>query len=610
MYKNKINITETKCQFINKILSLIKLGIDDLDKLDEKDKGREYFLELKETFFEKKDKMSLKNPIKILMKNANVLKNNRIEKKHILNIRDNKYIHFSFDLKDNKILDKELKKPELFFLKSDENLYFLKEKIDSGGNGIVFSCNDLSKKHFAVKIFKGVSPLRKKSFIDEAKFLFENDQENIIKVLDFCLLDNNVLFYVMELFDSSLNKYLKFNDENKFKLSVKEYYIIIDSMLGAIQYLESKELFHTDIKLDNILVKKGEDKKIEKIVLADFGCIGPNIRESTEDNPVGNIEFKAPEAFNMGEINVNRHDIYSLGLVFNKILTGVRPSGSNYKKVSDIKGWENYHFFDYIISIMIEQNEYYRQSINEIIELFNFYKEILFFKKNNFYKFKKIEGKRYIKFYLDFIFNKYGDFSVHNKKFKDKFGFELNFLKFEDKNKKLCIIKGQDVTNYKENHFKIIENPLALYSFYDNDIINIEFYHMESSVLIKKIYSQKETISFYNKENVKTNYLFSPLIRPYDNDIFYDSVKGTNTATEFIVFNLRLLKQNKNKKFILAYNRPFQEKSIKVSMNIERADIQSFPSSFKLYFLFDNKLFPIKMNNNFLNYIKNELKLT
>lgn len=626
MYISKIHRSNTtSCQKTNEILKIIYTGISNIDSLTNENNKEIYYNELKSTISSCEDKLSEKNPIKIELVLQKILKSRKkqdheshsefyeIEKiptSYLKKIRTNKCLYFSFELNDLKKLEKELDKENLFFVRSSKDIYTIIEKIGNGGNGDVFLSQNSHGRSFAIKIFRNASQKRKDSFIKEANFLLVNNNNNIVKVYDIQTSSNEVLFYVMERFEQNLEEYLGLDIENKdYKPKIKksDYLMVLEVLLNVVKDLESQGLYHTDIKLENILVNSNSKGNIFRIVLADFGCLGPKIRKS--DDVVGNIEFKAPEAFGVGEIDVSKHDIYSLGMIFNKMITGERPVGENYKQIGMINNWKDLVFIDYIISFMLEQKTSNRPCINDSIKLFNLFQDLLKFDSEKFNKVNKINGSEKIKIYLDFPLS--NCVVVNDLRFKNKFGFNIESLKTKIGKNLLHIVEGHDATNYKNNCLKIMDCPFILESFYDENIECIKLYHMGSFIMILKKYEKTESISFYNKDNIKRDYNFFNDQKAHDNEIFFDpnGLNGVKSCNKFIVFNSKYLPLNCRIKFILGYNRPILSNPSKELIKNGITVPKYYDGNFHLYFLFNDVVFPLNVTSETIKIIKRELKL-
>lgn len=146
---------------------------------------------------------------------------------------------------------------------------------------------------------------------------FENtyhlDHPNIVRLLDKGE-DKDGIFYTMEYVDGrSLEKLYGENGIESLDLIQK----ILRQILDALTYVHKKQVYHRDLKPDNILITyRGDNVKI-----LDFGLAAA---DSFDDNmtKVGTPKYAAPEQKTKGYTADHRADIYSVGLILLEMLTG------------------------------------------------------------------------------------------------------------------------------------------------------------------------------------------------------------------------------------------------------------------------------------------------
>jgi len=201
------------------------------------------------------------------------------------------------------------------------------------------------KLHGKWIIIKRVKP----EFQDNTKYKelfykeFENayllDHSNIVRLLDKGE-DDEGAYYTMEFIDGRTLSKMITNEGIKDKKLVKKLFA---QMLDALSYVHKKQIYHRDLKPDNILVTfKGDNAKI-----LDFGLAAA---DSFEDDlvKVGTPKYAAPEQRNKGNQIDQRADIYALGLIFLEMLTGNISKNSinlienmNYRHIVDKCSMEN-----------------------------------------------------------------------------------------------------------------------------------------------------------------------------------------------------------------------------------------------------------------------------
>ena len=209
--------------------------------------------------------------------------------------------------------------------------YRLEAKLGSGGMGVVYRATDQTMhRPVAVKLIRGVDGLALDEevagrFLREAKNTARVQHENIIEVYDLGRSDQGDMYFVMELLEGeSLSA--KMRREGKLATDVAVH--IARQMCAALHVAHSAGIIHRDLKPANImLVHRGNDPNYVKVL--DFGVA----KSYTPDQQtqlthtgmlVGTVEYMAPEQI-MGRTVDGRTDLYALGVVMYRMLTGKPP---------------------------------------------------------------------------------------------------------------------------------------------------------------------------------------------------------------------------------------------------------------------------------------------
>lgn len=239
-------------------------------------------------------------------------------------------------------------------------------QLKSGGAGEVYRAKSSSGELVAIKVLRSdPDSTKRKRFQREIKFCSQNVHPNIIRVLgDGIYLDDSGErpFYVMPIYDGTLEDYLSGNpsDEDKLRAFVK--------ILDGVEAAHKMGITHRDIKAKNILVKKDGTE----VAVADFG-IARFVAEQMQNEAaltrlgdrLANFEYAAPEQLISGETANEATDIFALGLLLYRIFTGVVPRGANPRQISSAV--PQYPYLDEIASAMTQDNRANRpQSIAEI----------------------------------------------------------------------------------------------------------------------------------------------------------------------------------------------------------------------------------------------------
>jgi tetratricopeptide (TPR) repeat protein len=220
--------------------------------------------------------------------------------------------------------------------------YQIVRQIGAGGMGEVFSAiraDDEYRKQVAIKLVRSGqgSDFVLSRFKNERQILASLDHPNIARLLDGGTTSDGLPFFVMELIEGQpIDEYCALR-----KLSITDRLNLFLQVCSAVQFAHQHLVIHRDIKPGNILVTSDGVPK-----LLDFGIA--KILEGT----TGGEEFEAtltafrvltpgyasPEQIR-GEPITTASDVYSLGVVLFKLLTGHSPyrvSNSNPHEVSRI----------------------------------------------------------------------------------------------------------------------------------------------------------------------------------------------------------------------------------------------------------------------------------
>ncbi len=203
--------------------------------------------------------------------------------------------------------------------------YEIIEKIGGGGMADVYKANQRDlKRVVAIKIPREQlisDSLFIERFMREARSMARLKHENIIHIYDIDK-DNDIPYIAMEYgmeheegmdLRSLLAEQGCPGPEDTVKIAIQ--------IASALAHAHKRGIIHRDIKPGNILVLASG-----KIKVTDFGIAGAG-DESTltsPDNVLGTPEYMSPEQVRGAPVDP-RMDIYSLGMVMYKMLTGRTP---------------------------------------------------------------------------------------------------------------------------------------------------------------------------------------------------------------------------------------------------------------------------------------------
>jgi len=199
--------------------------------------------------------------------------------------------------------------------------YRLGELLGRGGVGAVYKAERVDgevRQQVAVKLLRpgaDDAPVRQR-FLAERQILANLSHPHIARLLDAGHRPDGQPYLVMEYVEgTTIDAYTR-------GLPVRQKVALFLKVCDAVSYLHRNLVVHRDLKPANVLVTAGGEPK-----LLDFGIA--KILELTNDSTATSMrmltpEYASPEQVAGGPITTAT-DVYSLGAVLYKLLTGVCP---------------------------------------------------------------------------------------------------------------------------------------------------------------------------------------------------------------------------------------------------------------------------------------------
>ncbi len=223
-----------------------------------------------------------------------------------------------------------------------QNEYKIERILGAGGFGITYLARDINLNYLVViKEFLpqdmaardqsriNVTPFTKdtksydhllKRFSEEAQLLAKMRHPNIVKVIRF-FKANNTAYFVMEYAEGeTLKEYL----QRHKTLNEEEILAIMMPILEGAKYVHEQGFLHRDIAPDNIyLTKNGMP------ILIDFGAARDAIAEESKNiSSIVKEGYSSPEQYTINNKQNASSDIYALGAVFYRLITGKVPTNA------------------------------------------------------------------------------------------------------------------------------------------------------------------------------------------------------------------------------------------------------------------------------------------
>src|SRR6478609_9619115 len=218
--------------------------------------------------------------------------------------------------------------------------YTVERELGVGGMGSVYLARHPRLPRFdALKLLRSelcADPGFVGRFEREADTVAQLDHPNIVPVYDRGSQDGQ-LWISMRFIDgtnaeNALSDYSSGNPGPR-GMPAERAVRIVSKVASALDYAHKHHLLHRDVKPANILLTSGpdDDEELERVFLSDFG-VAKAIGEAAErisaltstGSVVATLDYASPEQIR-GQVLDQSTDIYALGCVLYKLLTGTVP---------------------------------------------------------------------------------------------------------------------------------------------------------------------------------------------------------------------------------------------------------------------------------------------
>ncbi|HIE98147.1 MAG TPA: hypothetical protein EYG03_09900 [Planctomycetes bacterium] len=209
--------------------------------------------------------------------------------------------------------------------------YKLLEKLGEGGMGTVYMAQQKTpvKRKVALKLIKPGMDSKEvvARFEAERQALAMMNHSNIAHIFGAGMTEKGRPYFVMELVRGfRIDSFCQDSE-----LTLKDRLMLFIDVCRAIQHAHQKGIIHRDLKPSNILVTLHDGVPVVKVI--DFGIAKALEYDLTERTLfthfaelIGTPMYMSPEQAEMSGLDIDtRSDVYSLGVLLYKLLTGVTP---------------------------------------------------------------------------------------------------------------------------------------------------------------------------------------------------------------------------------------------------------------------------------------------
>ncbi|HEU0219704.1 MAG TPA: serine/threonine-protein kinase [Gallionella sp.] len=220
--------------------------------------------------------------------------------------------------------------------------YRLIRKLGQGATSTVYLAHDpFSERDVALKVMKPeilddspTGKIHKRMLHAEASLAGRLSHPHLVAIYD-AVINEEISYIVMEYVEGgTLEKYA----EPDGLLEIPRVVEILFKCCRALNYAQFHGVIHRDIKPANILMSREGEVKISDLGAA---IVLDMDMEQTRINNIGSPGYMSPEQVN-GETLTHQTDIYSLGVVMYRLLTGRSPYTAKnlmelYQQISNAK---------------------------------------------------------------------------------------------------------------------------------------------------------------------------------------------------------------------------------------------------------------------------------
>ncbi|MGB8297909.1 MAG: serine/threonine-protein kinase [Polyangia bacterium] len=205
--------------------------------------------------------------------------------------------------------------------------YVIERKLGEGGMGSVYAgVQPLIGKQVAIKVVAAMWARNEqvtKRFLEEARAVNQIRHPHIIDIFSFGVLPDGRPYFVMEFLQGeSLEDGLE-----KGHVTGREVVLLMRQLCDALGAAHAAGFVHRDLKPENLWIARLPNQE-PSLKILDFGIAKnlsmPNAKMTVDGQILGTAQYMAPEQAMATPVD-GRTDVYALGVILYRILTGSLP---------------------------------------------------------------------------------------------------------------------------------------------------------------------------------------------------------------------------------------------------------------------------------------------
>ncbi|KAI0497840.1 hypothetical protein KFK09_021078 [Dendrobium nobile] len=236
---------------------------------------------------------------------------------------------------EEEVLEKnfEVKMIDFCAIKNATNNFAKENKLGEGGFGPVYKGVLMNGQEIAVKRLSTTSRQGLQEMKNEISFIAKLQHKNLIRLLGYCLEQEEKLLVYEFLPNTSLDKFL-FDPIRRIQIGWETRLKIIIGIGRGLLYLHEDSrlrIVHRDLKAANILLDSDMNPKISDFGLAKLFGVYETERNTTR--VCGTLGYMAPEYALHGFFST-KSDVYSFGVLVLEIITGEKCTEASEQTVN------------------------------------------------------------------------------------------------------------------------------------------------------------------------------------------------------------------------------------------------------------------------------------